>query len=223
MSAGSITISAAAAPTQLVASATSSHKPSASSVAGAVVGTLLGVLFIVLAIYVYRRYYRYPKVLPVASQPKRPSWFDRLLASARFSPKTQAQANSFDPNRLVARLPSRPPSNQPLAPQPRPTPLTVRNMSQQSLPMIDPPPRVGTSPVPLLAPSPAPSSHLSSFKIESIQKWQRQTLRESPQPASRELPDMSEELSSYYEDNPTESNRVRTPPPPVRHFTVMNN
>lgn len=62
-----------------------------------------------------------------------------------------------------------------------------------------------------------------SDRMESIQAWQRRTLQETRGIRPPPPVDMSEELSSYYDDNATESARVKTPPPRTRHFTVMNN
>ncbi|KIK54604.1 hypothetical protein GYMLUDRAFT_76944 [Collybiopsis luxurians FD-317 M1] len=59
-------------------------------------------------------------------------------------------------------------------------------------------------------------------RTQSILAWQRNTLQ-----ATRSLdlapPDMSEELSSYYEDaTATESRRIRTPPPPPKRYIIRN-
>jgi len=70
--------------------------------------------------------------------------------------------------------------------------------------------------------SSATESTQADSRTQSILDWQHQT-----QQATRSLDlapqDMSEELSSYYENaTATESRRVRTPPPPPRRYIIRN-
>lgn len=60
--------------------------------------------------------------------------------------------------------------------------------------------------------------------LNRLQRWQQET-HEATRDVETAPPDMSEELSSYYDDNATESQRYRpgTPPPPPRRFIVRNN
>ncbi|KAF5361675.1 hypothetical protein D9758_007363 [Tetrapyrgos nigripes] len=61
--------------------------------------------------------------------------------------------------------------------------------------------------------------------INRVHRWQQETHDATRDIAPMAPPDMSEELSSYYDDNATESQRYRpvTPPPPARRFVVRNN
>ncbi|KAK7468439.1 hypothetical protein VKT23_002952 [Stygiomarasmius scandens] len=76
-------------------------------------------------------------------------------------------------------------------------------------------------------PNPAPASPWfvdPNQRLNRVQIWQQQT-HEATRDQEMAPPDMSEELSSYYDDNATESQRYRpgTPPPPQRRFVIRNN
>ncbi|KAJ3796455.1 hypothetical protein GGU11DRAFT_141133 [Lentinula aff. detonsa] len=59
-------------------------------------------------------------------------------------------------------------------------------------------------------------------RTQSILAWQQNTQQANRSPDLAAL-DMSEELSSYYDNaTTTESRRVRTPPPPSRRYIVTN-
>ncbi|THU89451.1 hypothetical protein K435DRAFT_288441 [Dendrothele bispora CBS 962.96] len=62
-----------------------------------------------------------------------------------------------------------------------------------------------------------------SQRLNRVQRWQQQT-HEATRDVEMAPPDMSEELSSYYDDNATDSQRYRpgTPPPPPRRFVIRN-
>lgn len=206
-----------------------------SRVVGAVLGTLFALLFLGLAFVAYRRYKKGQPIIPVARSPQPGSvkrWFSTSFFASAGSYQVQNRTSLFNPQLLVQKVKNRMSAHtSPRAPQPPPKsrPQYLSHYSTE-IPYLN---QTGerSSPAPLLAaaygvgqsPMPHyPSGSSFSSKMESIHRWQRQTMEET-RGARIQSVHMSVELSSYYDDNATESHRVRTPPPPPRRYTVVNN
>lgn len=209
------------------ASTASSH--SRGKVLGGILGTLFGLLFLGIAFVFYRGYRRRqasePQLPHNGTRSSQQSFFQRWVptkADLGFTKRKDQTQSTFDPQMFVRRLANRtmPSLHRSSPPQHRPNrhgiPYPASSLhSTDFLP---------NTPGHNHVPPPSAMMLLPSSRVASIQQWQRQTEEETRDMSMRpSTPPMSEDLSSYYEDNATVSQRIRTPPPPRRHFTVMNN
>lgn len=178
-----------------------------------VLGTLGGALVIGLTFYIYLRWRRKgTHILPItkdgpgfdgpSNQSQHLSGFARL--------RRHHHSYSFNPNLLVRKTVSKPVNVMTMYdPRHRPPPLHAEFLNTQDNGIV--------------SPFPSGISSEDYNWLLSVQQWRRQTYEETADVVSPGLPDLSEELSSYYEDA-TESYRTKPPPRPrpPRRFTVMN-
>lgn len=214
----------AALPISQSADINSTTSSNTSRVVGAVLGTLLGLLFVGLSIVAYLRYKKGQPIIPT------------FVSSPQATRKHARQgSSSFNPHLFVRKMINRMSTSDQRVPHPptKSRPTQLRPIQLRPSELNDSQLTGGTarsSPAPLLAaayglsdPEPHyPSGSTFSSKMESIHRWQQQTMAQT---RGMRIPSMnySEEVLSYYDDNATESRRVRTPPPPPRRYTVMNN
>ncbi|KAK0478159.1 hypothetical protein IW261DRAFT_1565144 [Armillaria novae-zelandiae] len=182
---------------------TSSLPATRSKIIGGVLGTLGGALVIGLACYAYLRWRRKSSYnLPITKQG--PGTDQPGIARLGH----HRRSYSFNPNLLIRKIINKP-VNVPTMRDTRhhPPPLQAELFNTQNHG----------------SPFPSGISSEDYSRLLSVQQWRRQTHEETASVVSPGLPDMSEELSSYYEDA-SESYRTRAPPRPrpPRRFTVMN-
>ncbi|KAK0245497.1 hypothetical protein EDD85DRAFT_943924 [Armillaria nabsnona] len=193
------------APNSSAALANTSPSATRSKIIGGVLGTLGGALVIGLACYAYLRWRRKScHVLPITEHgpgSDQPGHGIARLGHHR-------RSYGFNPNLLIRKIINKPINVTTMRDtRHRPPPLQAELLNTQDH---------GSS-------FPSGISSEDYSRLLSVQQWRRQTHEETASVVSPGLPDMSEELSSYYEDA-TDSYRTRAPPRPrpPRRFTVMN-
>ncbi|KAK0198120.1 hypothetical protein F5146DRAFT_73269 [Armillaria mellea] len=192
------------APNSSAALETTSLSATRSKIIGGVLGTLGSALVIGLVCYAYLRWGRKSShILPVI---KHGPGSDQP-GIARLG--HHRRSYSFNPNLLVRKIINKPVNVTTMRDtRHRPPPLQAELLNTQDQG----------------SPFPSGISSEDYSRLLSVQQWRRQTHEETASVVSPGLPDMSEELSSYYEDA-TDSYRTRAPPRPrrpPRRFTVMN-
>ncbi|SJL05382.1 uncharacterized protein ARMOST_08749 [Armillaria ostoyae] len=191
------------APNSSTALENTSPSATRSKIIGGILGSLGGALVIGLACCAYLRWRRKsPHILPITKhEPGSDQPGIARLGHHR-------RLYSFNPNLLVRKIINKPVNAATMRDtRHRPPPLQAELLNTQDHG----------------SPFPSGISSEDYSRLLSVQQWRRQTYEETASVVSPGLPDMSEELSSYYEDA-TDSYRTRAPPQPrpARRFTVMN-